>query len=178
MTGCWYEYRNYVARNSINEQLTDLPISVGVSGIIAHQDYILFAKRSKHVMSYPGFWELAPSGAVDDQFLNPDTRTIDLAAQILCELEEETELTANIISEITPFAYVLDNDQTSPSYEIFIKLIPTLSLFEIRQHFQHVSNTEYESFIVVPTDQITSFFKIHSPILPTSMLILEFLRMI
>ncbi|WP_432798545.1 hypothetical protein [Poriferisphaera sp. WC338] len=177
MVGRWFEYRYYVARKIIPNKLADLPISVGVSGIILHDDYIVFAKRSQHVMSYAGYWELAPSGAIDRQFYNSATGLIDLKSQICCELEEETGLSKKIITQVTPFAYTLDSND--PSYEVCLKLTPNLSLAEAQSHFQSRTNNEYDSFKVIPQEEIRSFIRDNiNLILPTSKAILSFLNIL
>jgi hypothetical protein len=75
---------------------TDLPI-LGVRGLLEHEGRFLWGLRSSGVSTYPGHWELAPSGALS---------TLDFRAQLTQELEEETGITQ--VANITPIAIIGD----------------------------------------------------------------------
>lgn len=76
---------------------------------LTHTDRaILIGRRSNVVSQYPGWYELAPSGGIDAKVVKGDS--IDVIAQALVELEEETGLSRNDVTEAKPFALVHELD--------------------------------------------------------------------
>jgi hypothetical protein len=104
-------YRYLVAQQrdpSLRPELDIRPL--GVTGILTCRDGIVFGQRAFTVALDPGRWELAPSGSVDGAFRAEDG-TVDVRAQLLCELAEEIGIEAgSVIEPPQPFALAADGE--------------------------------------------------------------------
>jgi hypothetical protein len=107
LTGYFIEYKHYLAQ-LYNPLLYDtLKIQgVGVSGVTRAGDFILFGKRAEHVTTHPLFYELAPAGGLDPNFVRADQ--IPLSIPYIQEINEEVGVNEESIHSITPFALVYD----------------------------------------------------------------------
>ncbi|MCD6460115.1 hypothetical protein J7L67_05560, partial [bacterium] len=108
-------YKNfYISRKYKNIPCDIQPI--GVSGIVLFKDanaklYTLIGKRSVSVSNYPGYYELLPSGNVDDTYLNDDAGSIDYEKNLITEFQEESGLYPSIIKKISPIGLIHDRKE-------------------------------------------------------------------
>ena len=165
ISGNFIDYKIIIA----DRKLKSLNLfQVGVSGICITNESeprILFSKRGKSTTEYSDFWELAPSGNLDTSVLGDDS-TISYKDQLISEFLEETNLSSDVISKITPFCLIRDNH--NHVYDICCKI-------ELDLHSKiHFSNSEYISSILVSYSDLPNFIQKNSQnIVPTSLGILE-----
>lgn len=108
--GVYLPYRYYYARCHDDGLSYDIK-PIGVSGVCILQEgdtrAVVIGRRSASVTQYPNLWECVPSGGVDDTSAWPDG-TVDFAAALLHEFEEEACLPASCVRAVTPFAVIFD----------------------------------------------------------------------
>lgn len=169
--GEFVEYKQYLAqlRNpSLREGLGPL-MPLAVSGIIEWDGALLFGKRTATVTSYPGHWELVPSGGISADRLGPD-RSVDFKGQILAELEEELGIRPEAVSTIRPFALIRDERQGY--YDICLEIGLRASAAWTDSAF--LPNDEYSEILSVPKSRLAEMVVTHGVnIVPTTMAILK-----
>jgi hypothetical protein len=87
ITGFFVPYRYMAAK----QWCPDLPYqleTLAVSGLVGCDGAVLAGRRSQDVLQYPGYWELLPSGAVDEG--SEQASQVDYRQQLLRELREES----------------------------------------------------------------------------------------
>lgn len=107
LTGRFVSYKMYVAqalRKDLKDRLGICPL--GVSGVVIKGNKVLIGKRSSWVTRYSGFYECAPSGSLDTNFVHE--KEIDFLSQLKAELFEETGMVLNSSEHFTPFALIQD----------------------------------------------------------------------
>lgn len=108
MVGYFAHYKELVAQIRQPELFSSLSLTpLGVCGYLTCQGRLLLGKRGNQVTHYPGWWELAPSGGVDADFVKPDN-TIDIIAQFGQEFEEEIGLPVDTLTDLRQQALILD----------------------------------------------------------------------
>ena len=158
----------YISRNYENIPCNIHPI--GVSGIILFKDkneklYTLIGKRSGSVSNYPGYFELLPSGNVDDLYWNPESGLIDYQKNLITEFQEETGLKKTIIDEMNLVGVI--HDKKENYYDICCEIILKDSLKKISETIS--LNEEYEEIFVSPVEKLEEFlFNEQDYIVPTS----------
>lgn len=152
MTG----YRRFVAqrrRPALAAQLAVRPL--GVTGLHRCRDGVVFCRRAGDVEMDAERWELSASGSVDGRLRTSDG-AIDLAAQILEELAQETGVEAAAIpAPPTPFACV-DDDQSLVT-DIGMLIVSDLAEADILARFDRRETREYEAVAVVPQRRLEAF---------------------
>ncbi|MCP4594358.1 MAG: hypothetical protein GY842_26815 [bacterium] len=140
-------YRYYYAQC----QRSDLDCGVdpiGVSGLMLLDEgpsqAVVIGRRSEQVSWYPGCWECVPSGGVDDTVARPDG-TVDFAAMLTTEFEEEVCLPGRRIERVTPFAVI--HDRRARTYDICCELPVRASREEVIEAIG--ASEEYSEVMVV-----------------------------
>ncbi len=75
--------------------------AVGVRGVTIADGKVLLGRRGHDLVAYHDLWECAPGGSLENG---------DYQAHLLDELEEETGLTRDLVTEVKPFAAVFNTD--------------------------------------------------------------------
>lgn len=154
LRGKFVPYKLYVAqtRNPKLEKFLKLR-PVGISGYIEANHHILIGKRSQHVLTSPGYYELVPSGGIDQESL--EGSTLNIRKQFEIELEEETGIK---VASIKQFSYIaLIYDSVTYTYEVCAKIL--LDSQTLEQSYP--SNEEYSELIWIPKREIFQFLKQH-----------------
>ena len=98
---------------------------IGTSGLILIDDkkdeYTLFAKRSKNNTEYPNYFELVPSGNLDD-FSKINSGNLDYKSKLLDELEEEMNIKKNQVKKIFEICVIKDKNNSVYDICCIIKL--------------------------------------------------------
>ncbi|QQE13815.1 hypothetical protein JD969_10230 [Planctomycetota bacterium] len=179
ISGQWFEYRYYLAARKQPDLFLDnpLPIPAGVSGVLYHDDYVVFAKRSDKVMCYPNQLELAPSGAIDPSCFDKKTLLLDYRKLILKELEEEVAISADQIIQVIPYA--IGRDHCDPSYEVCLQLKPIMSYGQMQNFVSTLTNQEYTEFHVIALNELQKYIDRNiEQIIPISQAMLQQLGLI
>jgi len=167
--GKFTEYKKfYISRKYDNIPYTIQP--VGVSGIILFKDnnenlYTMVNKRSDAVSNYPGYYELLPSGNVDDLYWNPDSGLIDYEKNLVTEFQEETGLKQSIIEKINLLGII--HDRKENYYDITCEII-------LNESYEKVADSlnlkgEYEKILFLPIEKMDEFlFNEQDYLVPTS----------
>jgi len=172
MVGRWATYRRYVAVRQ--DQLLGPLVPVGVSGILVCGDAVVLAERSRSVTSYPGFFELAPSGAIDQAFFDADSESVDYVAQLLRELEEEIELAPDQVAATRVLGVVQEDGD--PCCDVCVRIDLLMGANELDRAIGSRDGDEYERVFRVPTDRLGAFASEYADrFLPTSRAILTHL---
>jgi len=156
ITGEFVDYRLFQLQRQNPEQVQTIR-PVGMSGVTIvsekGEEFLLFARRAEGVTQFAGFYELAPSGGLSDEFARQDG-TVDFAGQLLAELMEECRISADMVEEVAPFAVVFDRRENV--YDICCRLglsadrETVLAGFDLSGEYDDavwVSMTEAERFI-------------------------------
>ncbi|MFZ2869507.1 hypothetical protein [Zavarzinia sp.] len=156
VTGWLAPYSWYVAQRLDPALRAGLGLRpLGVTGIMICDEGIVFGRRASTVTTDHDLWELAPSGGVDGEFLTPDG-DIDLAAQILNELTEETGLpTALVTAPPRPVALV--EDGASLVTDIGLQLRLGCGAAAVRAAFAALASQEYTELAVVAPADLDAF---------------------
>jgi hypothetical protein len=117
LVGRYTDYQFYYSQKVTGQSFGIAPIAV--SGLMLAEGHLIFGKRSPQVTSYPDWWELAPSGAIDKSVALPDGR-VDVIAQLTQEFVEEIRLPAQTIQSIRPMAAIFD--PADPVYDIICQI--------------------------------------------------------
>jgi predicted NUDIX family phosphoesterase len=154
------DYKSYYFQKKCGKNLKIIPISV--SGItyysVGKGKNVLIGKRSMDVTLYPGFFELVPSGTIDDRMLDDEVDNIFIK-QIIAELEEEAQISgANIkCSRIVSLLY----DKQENIYDVGVSI-------ELHGSVDHPQKTkEYDEMKFIPLKEIEKILK-SDKIVPTS----------
>ena len=161
----------YISRKQPKLQLPIQPL--GISGIIIGYDneipYTYIAKRSFNVAHYAGFYELVPSGHLDDKNTLSNNK-VDYKEKLLEEFEEETNLSRAHVTEIQEFGFIYD--KTLDVYDIACKM--TLSLTRPQLDQTQIPLDEYTSSFTITEQDLPSFLRKHDAnIIPTSKALIE-----
>ncbi len=166
LVGSYTQYKFYFAqRHGVDLGLYPM----GVSGLIEVDGHIVFARRSLHVTAYKNYFELVPSGGLDET-TRRENGTVDVAAQIREEFVEEVGLPADCVLEVQPFAVIY-----TPAERVYdvaciltVKATPQAILNSLRQ------STEYTAPVLVPRPMLKEWMQMHQQeILPTCQAILS-----
>ena len=129
-------------------------------------------RRSVNVTQYPGRWECVPSGGVDDSCARPDG-TVDFAAMLLHEFEEEACLPAEKVRRVVPFAVIYD--ALARTYDVCCELTETADRDELIGAMRN--SDEYTEVMVVTEDELEDCLRrLGDELIPLSRAILELFR--
>ncbi|MFH0983683.1 MAG: NUDIX domain-containing protein [Planctomycetota bacterium] len=170
--GVYQPYRYYYAQCR-SEGLNCGVEPIGVSGLMVLCDSgtraVVLGRRGTTVAQYPGRWECVPSGGVDDAYACPDG-TVDFAAMLLHEFEEETCLPAEHVRRVTPFAVIYD--RVARTYDICCGLEVGTGRDELLGAMRH--SDEYTEVRWVAQQELDDCLRqLGSQLIPLSKAILE-----
>ncbi|PWR25130.1 NUDIX hydrolase [Zavarzinia aquatilis] len=156
ITGWLAPYSWYVAQRRDAALAAALDIRpLGVTGIMICDDGIVLGRRGGGVETDAGLWELAPSGGVDGEFRTGDG-SLDLGAQLLNELVEETGLPA-ALATAPPRPVALAEDGESGITDVGLLLRIACDAAAVRAAFAPLAGQEYAELAVVPRDALGAF---------------------
>lgn len=151
IVGHWTEYRLALAQIMRPALFDALRIrSLAVNGVLCSADGVVFGRRDPRAVYQPGLWQCPPAGSVESR----DGHTgVDLAAQLMAELEEELGVTAAAIDpdRVRPLCAV--EHPGSHVVDVGIALHTALTLAEIARLHAHAANDEYRDLCAVPLDR-------------------------
>lgn len=165
-------YRNIIASREIPE--LDLKFDqVGVSGIMIFKENnteeILFSKRSSDITEYPKYFELVPSGNLDESVLQSN-QMIDFKKKIIQEYCEETKLSSKTIKNIETLGFVKDN--INKVYDICCLIEIQSTREEIFSAFEN--SDEYDEPVLISKNDLKSFVNSNqNHLVPTSKALIE-----
>lgn len=166
LVGRYTEYQFYYAQKRTQTSFGIAPIAV--SGMILCQEHLVLGQRSLSVTSYPGWWELAPAGAIDKSAALPDG-TADFIGQLTQEFTEEIGLGAEVIRAIHPFGVTYDPND--PVYDIICKIDVEVELSHLLETMR--SGEEYMDALAIPLAEVPAWLEQHqTQLIPPSQAIL------
>lgn len=171
--GNFISYKYFWAqRNVENVNLNIIPI--GVSGILlTHSeniDYLVFAQRTEFNLQYQGYYELVPSGGINDQGLVGEINYYD---QLMLELKEEIGLNTNSINEISSLGLLLDT--TDKVYDVACLMKTKTCPDELRMLMK--TSNEYENIEFIAVDDLHKFVERNKEnIVPASIGLIEMFK--
>jgi len=154
VTGSFVPYKYYLAQEkvpTIRDKLQLCPVAL--SGVTLAGDSLLLGQRSHTVTQFPLYWEFAPSGGIDDRFV--EKNRVDYRRQIMQELEEETGIDRQYINEVAPKWLYLDRD--APIVDICLEIHINK---EGKNPFKKPT-AEYLALEWVDRAKLTEFFHLH-----------------
>ncbi|MGK5595065.1 MAG: hypothetical protein ACSNEK_06885 [Parachlamydiaceae bacterium] len=164
LTGIFVPYKYFIAQlrdPSLKPILNITPVSI--SGMTLFEDHVIFAKRSSYVTQLPHCYELAPSGSIDNEFL--EGNQINLVEQIKKELFEEVGIEPKRVKTIKFFALIYDEAVQSIDLCAEIKVLP----YSLNSH-----SWEYSQVITIPKNELVEFTTLSEvKFVPLSLLMLE-----
>jgi len=173
--GVYRSYRYYYAQaKDSNFDCGMAPI--GVSGLTVFSEgetrAVAIGRRSKTVAYYAGSWECIPSGGMDDSFARADG-TVDFAAMLLDEFEEEACLPPDRVRCVTPFAVIYD--RIARTYDICCELPVATTRDELIAAMRR--SDEYSEVMVVTENELGDCVRqLGDELIPLSRGIIEIYR--
>lgn len=151
------EYRLLIAQR-VKPNLFDVlnVRPVGVSGMFACANGVVFGRRARTMTQDGGRWELCPSGGLDTSKTALGGE-VDYCAQILTELQEEVGVGPDVITEIRPYCLVYDLD--SHVIDIGITLTSEILADEVVKMHRNAATKEYDELLIVPYDKVARFIE-------------------
>ena len=155
ITGHLTEYRRLVAQMENHDLYADLGIrSLSVCGVLHCAAGIAIGRRPAAAIYQPGMWQCPPAGSVDSHAVAADG-TVDLAEQMLRELDEELGLEPHQVARPIPLCVV----EHPGSHVSDCGMAMTTALSAEAVHAAHRSrgNGEYAELCIVPPDGLAAF---------------------
>lgn len=173
LSGEFIEYKYYFAQKkskNLKEKLRLTPL--GVSGCIYIDDSFVMAKRSAYITSYPGFYELVPSGGLNEMHVGLQG-VIDFNYQLLTELREELGISQSLVQDTKPFALIFD--QQDRVFDLGILISLKIDAAQILPYLK--ANAEYDMPFLLSTKSIESFIvQNFQKVVPTTLAMFEILN--
>jgi hypothetical protein len=155
ITGHITEFRRIVAQMEQPALFAALGLRpLAVCGVLRCTDGVPFGRRHPAAVYQPGMWQLPPAGSVDPRAIAADG-TVDLAAQVLCELTEELGITPDHVARPRPLCVV--EHPGSHVSDVGIALVTALTGAQVLDAHRTHANTEYDPLIVVPFADLADF---------------------
>jgi hypothetical protein len=155
ITGHMTEFRRVVAQmndHGLGPALRVRPLAV--CGVMSCKDGVIVGRRPTAAVYQPGLWQLPPAGSVDWNAVRPDG-SIDLARQLLAELQEELGLRPDQVSTPRPLCIV--EHPGSRVSDLGLALSTELDFPAIQAAHQAFGNREYDPLRVVSFPDLPSF---------------------
>lgn len=169
---CSVEYRRYIAQRARPDLFDALQVRpVAVSGLLECADGLVFGRRARAVTQDAGQWELVPSGGLDAS-RSTASGEVNLHAQLLLELQEETGLASASVVPAVPFCLI--EDPTSHVLDIGIALKTPMTAAEILAIHGKTPKQEYDMLRVVQLSEVPQFTQVQaSRLASTSLAMLQ-----
>ena len=133
-------------------------------------NYTLFAKRSKNSTEYPGYYELVPSGNLDN-LSKQSNGILEYKSKLLVELEEEAGITASNVRDI--FEICIINDKNNNVYDICCLIKLKISKTDLTRNIR--KSIEYSNPKIVRIKDVPQFIKKNNKkIVPTTLGLLTY----
>src|SRR4030095_2256068 len=169
VNGSFINYKYFWVQKNKNLDLNITPL--GISGMLLieiNKKYVVaFAKRTSVNLQYPGYFELIPSGGIDDRGGREEINYHDILKD---ELHEEAGIDRTMINSISTLGLIFDlRDKV---YDIACVIRSRVTKKEIEVFIQNSS--EYEDVRLVNIYDIQNFLETNRGcVVPTSICILE-----
>ena len=157
-------YKYFIAQlkdPSLKPLLKITPVSI--SGLTLIGENVVFAKRSPYVTQFQNYYELAPSGGIDNEFV--EGNQVNMRDQLKRELEEELGVSSRQVKNIKFFALIYDQELES---------IDLCAEIHINSFTMHTRTLEYSQIMTVPCGELANFVSMEDErFVPLSLLILH-----
>ena len=165
------DYKNVIS-NRINPKINLNLIQIGVSGIILLKNnnsiYTIFSKRNKNTTEYPNYYELIPSGNINQKPMK--NKKLEFNFDLINEFIEETGLNSKYIKKIAFLCII--KDKQNFVFDICNIIELNINKKNILKHFK---SSEYSKPLFVPISLLPKFIeKNHNKIVPTSIGIIDY----
>lgn len=149
------EYRRLVAQIEDHGLFPALGIrSLSACGVLRCAGGVAIGRRPGAAIYQPGMWQLAPAGSVDSHAVGLDG-TVDLAAQVLLELDEELGLSAAQVGNPIPLCVV--EHPGSHVSDCGMALTTPLDAEAVLTAHRTRGNGEYGELRIVPERDLPAF---------------------
>ena len=177
IAGHFTEFRRIVAQMARSELYAELGLRpLAVNGIVRLSNGILLGRRSPRTAYQAGMWQLPPAGSIDLGAADTNGR-IDLTAQLLKELAEETGITAERSAVGAPLCIV--EHPRSHVLDIGIPLVISLDGETALTRHRNLANGEYDPLQVIPEAELAARLSaLGSALVPSARLFLTRLGLI
>jgi HAD superfamily hydrolase (TIGR01509 family) len=172
ITGEFINYKNIIS-DRIDSKINLNLYQIGVSGMILFKNnginYTIFSKRGKHNTEYPNYYELIPSGNLNQR--RQKGKKINFNLDLIKEFTEETGLDPKNIKKISFLCLI--KDKQNHVYDICNIIELSVNKNYILQHF---TSKEYSKPVFVLMSSLPKFIKNnHTKIIPTTNGILDYI---
>ena len=154
VVGHWTDYKFGYAQMRRPALFATLGVRpVAVCGVVRCPDGIVFGRRSASAVYQAGQWQCPPAGSVERRA--GEGERVDLAAQLMAELEEELGLNSADVLSVRPLSAV----EHPGSHVVDLGLaIETARRGAEIVHAQRAARgrAEYEEIVIVPLDRLAS----------------------
>ena len=155
ITGHVTEFRRIVAQMEQPGLFGALGLRpLAVCGVLRCADGVPFGRRHPAAIYQPGMWQLPPAGSVDPSAVAADG-TVDLAAQVLAELEEELGIPPDQVDRPRPLCVV--EHPGSHVSDVGLALVTRLTAAQVLEAHRTHANAEYNFLRVVPFAGLADF---------------------
>lgn len=159
-------FKEFLASRTLKEPYHYIHKPLGVSGWILHRDKVLIGIRSENVLTYTNYYELVPSGGVDERAI--EGNSLNFKKSLFCEFIEETGMDRNYIESITPKLLIYCME------ELLFDICQEIKLFDHVDVDCETGNEEYKQLFWVPKADLKEFLEDHREnLVPTSLAIIE-----
>ena len=168
--GHWTEYRRVLAQMRHPALFGTQPIrALAVNGLLECADGLVLGRRQADAVYLPGCWQAAPAGAVEAR----KGDELDLAGQLLAELEEELGLLASDIVALRPVVAI--EHAGTRIVDVGFQMRTTLSFRDIGTRHSSRGNGEYQDLQVVALPELDRFLRDAGPtLLPSARILMEY----
>jgi HAD superfamily hydrolase (TIGR01509 family) len=165
------DYKNVIS-NRINPKINLNLIQIGISGIILLKNnnsiYTIFSRRNKNTTEYPNYYELIPSGNINQKPMK--NKKLEFNFDLINEFIEETGLNSKYIKKISFLCII--KDKQNFVFDICNIIELNINKKNILKYFK---SFEYSKPLFVPISLLPKFIeKNHKKIVPTSIGILDY----
>ncbi len=169
IVGHWTDYRRVLAQLRRPTLLDVLRVrSLAVNGLIACADGLVLGRRQRDAVYFPGCWQAAPAGSVEAR----SDDGVDLAGQLLAELQEELGMAASDIVSMRPVLAI--GHPESRIVDIGFLLETPLSFEDVAHRHATGGNDEYDALRAIPAAGLADVLAQGNPtLMPSARLMLE-----
>lgn len=148
LDGFFTDYKFWITSRNNRELLElDKIRPLAITAILTAGDSVVLGKRAAEMTQDPGCWEFCPSGGIEPLCLSDNNRSIDVFRQVKVELEEELEVSATLISRMTPLCLI--EDSTAGVFDVCIETELSVNSECLEKTLAHRSTREYSEFRIV-----------------------------